>query len=108
LSESAEKLPDGASIMTCNLGGRPPKFTTANVLAILARLASGMARDDAARASGVSRSTLAEWMAKGKAGEPVYADFANAVRAMESRSGLERIAGKIARGIVPRLSESTL
>jgi hypothetical protein len=106
LSESGEKLPDGASIMTRNLGGRPPKFTTANALAILARVASGSPRDEAAKLVGVSRSTLAEWLAKGKAGEPVYSDFARALRAVESSGGLGRLAGRIAGKIGPGLSES--
>lgn len=71
-------MPPGAS-----RGGRPTKFTTPRVVAILAALWEGADRVDAARKAGVSPATFYAWLKLGQAGHPDFAPLAEAVATVE-------------------------
>lgn len=61
-------------------GGRPSKFTATTALAIVAEMAGGTPRNEAARGAGVGASTLYRWLQKGRAGDPRYAPLVQATR----------------------------
>ena len=67
-------------------GGRPSKFTTGTALAIVADIAGGTPREEAARSAGVGVSTFYRWLQKGRAGDPRYAP-ALTLAALTSMSG---------------------
>ena len=83
-------------------GGRPSKFTAANALAIVAEVTAGVPRDDAARAAGVGPSTVYRWLAKGRAGDPRFKAFADALRAADSRTALGVRIGKLLDRMTPK------
>lgn len=74
-------------------GGRPPKLTLPVALSILADVAEGVSRDEAARNAGVGPSSLQRWMLLGRRGDPRYVDFARAVSA-NHRASFGRAAAR--------------
>jgi hypothetical protein len=54
--------------------GRNPKLTPAAAEAIIKGVASGLAREDAARCGGVTIRTLQRWLARGRTGDPLDKD----------------------------------
>ena len=83
-------------------GGRPSKFTAANALAIVAEVTAGVPRDDAARAVGIGPSTVYRWLAKGRAGDPRFKAFADALRAADKRTAFGVRLGKIVGRMRPK------
>jgi transposase-like protein len=67
-------------------GGRPSKFTTATALAVVAGVARGLSRDEAARAAGVGPSTLYRWMARARSGDSRFAPLLDALAAARSKA----------------------
>ena len=63
-----------------NKGGRPSKFTPQTALSIVADIAVGTPRDEAAKSAGVGASTFYRWLQRGRAGDPRFAPLARAVR----------------------------
>src|SRR4051812_4447897 len=54
-------------------GGRPTKYTSPRVVAILAALWGGATRAEAARKAGVSPAAFYAWLQLGRAGHPTFA-----------------------------------
>jgi hypothetical protein len=78
--------------------GRPSKRDESTTNAIVEAIRGGASRREAARAGGISKSTLMTWMARGRDGEGGYAAFLAAVRQAdrtaaeaEARSPEERL-----------------
>src|SRR5947208_3560096 len=69
-------------------GGRPTKFTTRRVVAILAALWDGATRVEAARRAGLSPAAFYAWLQLGRAGHPTFAPLAQAVAQVEASRGL--------------------
>jgi hypothetical protein len=64
---------------------RPTKFNAAIAARTLDVLSSGCGRDCAARIAGISPRTLANWLARGRAGDPAFASFAERVDAAQEK-----------------------
>jgi hypothetical protein len=69
---------------SANLGGRPCKLTVRVALAIVSAICRGANLDEAARAGGVSPSTLYRWLQAGKRGDPRYSPLVEAIRTSRS------------------------
>lgn len=67
------------------MAGRPTKLDDLVCKRIVDAIAEGCTRAGAAKAAGVSRTSVQEWLARGRDGEPEYADFADKVRAAEGK-----------------------
>lgn len=63
-----------------NPGGRPSKFTPQAALWIVAEIASGTPRDEAARSAGVGASTLYRWLQRGRSGDARFVPLVRAVQ----------------------------
>lgn len=74
----------GTGATVRNRGGRPCKLTTAAALRIVAAVARGKNRIEAATAAGVGASTLFRWEQRGRAGVEPFASFLDAVNAAQS------------------------
>lgn len=66
-----------------NRGGRPSLFTPERLVSLFRRIAEGLPRDRAAEEAGISKRTLQRWIKAGRAGDPRYADLAEAVTTAE-------------------------
>ena len=60
------------------MAGRPTDCTPELAARIVEQIRSGATLEDAALLGGIARSTLSLWLAKGKAGEARYSEFADA------------------------------
>jgi len=69
-----------------NPGGRPSKFTTAVVLAVVTALCQGESLEAAAKSAGVGLSTLYRWLELGRRGDPRFSPMVGAV-AQSSAAG---------------------
>lgn len=65
--------------------GRPSKLDDLTAKRIVDAIARGLPRRTAARIANVVPSTLALWLQKGRAGDPLYSDFSDRVKAAEAR-----------------------
>lgn len=61
------------------------RFTGPNRAEIVARIEAGASVADAARAIGAAPDTVKKWIARGRKGEPEYAEFVAAVEAARMR-----------------------
>jgi hypothetical protein len=73
-----------------NQGGRPSLYTAARLVALFRGIADGLSRDRAAEAAGISKRTLQRWIKAGRAGDPRYAELAEAVATAERLAGWGR------------------
>lgn len=73
--------------------GRPTKCTPEVIRKVRAAILKGAGREDAARAAGIGRATLLEWLARGARGDAPYADLVDSVEGAESE--LVRKAGAV-------------
>lgn len=65
--------------------GRPTKLNATITAAVVQAISTGNTRDTAAAYAGIRRTTLYEWLARGRAAtEGVYRDFADAVEKAEA------------------------
>lgn len=64
-------------------GGRPTKCTPEVIEFVRAELAKGTSRTQAARMAGIDDESFSRWMKRGGQGEPVFAEFAEAVKSGE-------------------------
>lgn len=78
------------------VGGRPSKFTAEAALAIVADVAGGRSRDEAARAAGVGPSTLYRWLQRGRAGDPRFASLARAIWGAENGAKFGEVLARMA------------
>lgn len=60
--------------------GRPTKLDDLTAKRIVDAVAAGVSRVGAAKSAGVGKSTLMEWLQRGRDGEQPYADFADQIR----------------------------
>jgi hypothetical protein len=88
------------------VGGRPCKLTTARALRIVAAVARGRPRDEAARVAGVGVSTLYRWEALGRSGREPFAAFLVALKAAESRGFARSLCREIPVSVSPTPSQS--
>lgn len=96
-----EGLADAMSSKKPATLGRPPVLLDdAKKARVIAAVRLGQGRNEAAASAGVARSTLFDALARGRRGDPLFADFADAVKAAEAffeRRALSRIT-KASRG----------
>jgi hypothetical protein len=71
-----------------NPGGRPTKYTATRVLRLVAAVAEGQPRSEAATLAGIGDSTLERWLAAGRAGHPDFAPLVDAVERVERARAL--------------------
>ncbi len=71
-------------------GGRPPRYTPAAALAIVAGVRAELSFEDATRAAAVGRSTVFRWMQAGRAGHPAFTPFLAAVEQAKAAWKAER------------------
>lgn len=64
--------------------GRPTMLDDLRARRIFDAVEAGATRRAAAEAAGISRSTLQEWIARGKQGDMVYVDFADRIKKAEA------------------------
>jgi hypothetical protein len=62
---------------------RPTQFNAEQGWMIIQAIDEGRGRVEAARAAGIGLRTLAEWLAKGKAGDPAFAEWVSEFKAAE-------------------------
>lgn len=62
------------------------KFTPETTSSLLSRIRAGCSTEDAARAEGVSRRTIAVWITKGNKGRSGYAEFVAELEAARSEA----------------------
>lgn len=62
------------------------KFTAETKASLIARVRAGCSTQDAARAAGVSRRTVAVWITKGNKGQAGYAEFVAELEAARSEA----------------------
>jgi len=72
-------------------GGRPTKFTTRRLVAILSALSGGANRADAARRGGVSPAAFYAWLSLGRRGHPTFVPLAEAVEMIERNRGYQGV-----------------
>jgi transposase-like protein len=72
--------------------GRPTKLTPEVKERIVRAIRAGNYGEVAARAAGISRSTYYRWMERGREGEAIYCDFADAVSGAEADAEVEAVA----------------
>lgn len=66
--------------------GRPIELDDLVAKRIVDAIAKGVSRIGAAKAAGVGRSTLFEWLQRGRDGEQPFADFADRVRKADGKA----------------------
>lgn len=71
---------------------RPSKLDDLTARRIVDAVAKGLPRDTAAKLARIHPSTLFEWLARGRAGDAEYTEFADRVREAESK-GEDEIVG---------------
>jgi hypothetical protein len=76
---------------------RPSKFNPDRGQTIIKVLAEGGGRDCAAMVAKVGLRTLAEWLAKGRAGDPTFAEWARRAEAAEQAARARYFAWKYER-----------
>jgi len=69
-----------------NPGGRPSKFTSTVVLAVVTALCQGESLEAAAKSAGIGVSTLYRWLERGRRGDPRFSPMVRAV-AQSSAAG---------------------
>ena len=84
-------------VRTPSRGGRPTKFTTRRVVAILSALWEGSNRAEAARKAGVSPAAFYAWLNLGRRGHPTFAPLAEAVATIELHRGLRGVLGALSK-----------
>lgn len=67
-------------------GGRPPKFDDLKAQRIVNAVAACNSRRTAARLARIAPSTLFDWLARGRRGEPGYAEFSERVQEAEAKA----------------------
>ncbi len=73
--------------------GRTPKLTTTATAAVVQAISTGNTRDVAAAYAGVGRTTLFQWLAKGRVeAQGIYRDFLNAVEKAEADAVVVSVA----------------
>jgi len=80
---------------------RRTKLTPDTKEDIVKALRAGNSRRDSALYAGVSETTFYSWMARGREGEPLYAEFLEAVEKAEAQSVVRNVA------IIQRAAEET-
>jgi len=80
---------------------RRTKLTDRTKEDIVKALRAGNSRRDSALYAGVSETTFYSWMARGREGEPLYAEFLEAVEKAEAQSVVRNVA------IIQRAAEET-
>ena len=80
---------------------RRTKLTPETKEDIVKALRAGNSRRDSALYAGVSETTFYSWMARGREGEPLYAEFLEAVEKAEAQSVVRNVA------IIQRAAEET-
>lgn len=71
--------------------GRPSKLDDLRAKRILDAIAEGASRTAAAAKGGIHKATLMEWLARGRDGEPGYAEFLDRVKAAEADIELKMV-----------------
>ncbi len=74
------------------MAGRPSKLDDLRAKRILDAIAGGASRTAAAALGGISKATLMDYLARGRDGEPVYADFLARVKEAEAHVELAHLA----------------
>ncbi|MEW4568519.1 helix-turn-helix domain-containing protein [Tautonia sp. JC769] len=85
-----------------NRGGRPSIYTPGRLVSLFRGIAEGLTRDEAAEAAGISKRTLQRWIKSGRAGDPRFADLAEAVVTAERLAGWGREIAPIALKLLKR------
>ena len=80
---------------------RRTKLTPDTKEDIVNALRAGNSRRDSALYAGVSETTFYSWMSRGREGEPLYAEFLEAVEKAEAQSVVRNVA------IIQRAAEET-
>lgn len=80
---------------------RRTKLTDRTKEDIVKALKAGNSRRDSALYAGISEATFYSWMARGREGEPLYAEFLEAVEKAEAQSVVRNVA------IIQRAAEET-
>ena len=80
---------------------RRTKLTERTKDDIVKALRAGNSRRDSALYAGVSETTFYSWMARGREGEPLFAEFLEAVEKAEAQSVVRNVA------IIQRAAEET-
>jgi hypothetical protein len=70
----------------------PTKFNNIIADKLLRVLSSGVHRDVAARAVGITDRTLRNWMRKGEGGDPLFRQFAEDVKQVEAKAEVGHVA----------------
>ncbi len=82
--------------------GRPTLLDDLRAKRIVDAVAAGASRSAAAEAANVGRSTLMSWLARGREGEPGYADFLDRIKTAEAKAENEMVAAIRIAGLNPR------
>lgn len=72
--------------------GRPVTLDDLRAKRIIDAIRKGMSRTAAAAKGGIGRTTLMNWLARGRDEEAPYADFLNRVKAAEAEAEAEMVA----------------
>ena len=80
--------------------GRPTDLTPELQVAICAELRAGVSIETAATLCGIGSSTLKDWRARGKSGEPRYVDFSSATDAARAQAKAKAIKA-VRAGLLP-------
>ena len=80
---------------------RRTKLTPDTKEDVIKALRAGNSRRDSALYAGISETTFYSWMARGREGEPIYAEFLEAVEKAEAQSVVRNVA------IIQRAAEET-
>ena len=80
---------------------RRTKLTERTKDDIVKALKAGNSRRDSALYAGIAEATFYSWMARGREGEPIYAEFLEAVEKAEAQSVVRNVA------IIQRAAEET-
>ena len=80
---------------------RRTKLTPDTKEDVVKALRAGNSRRDSALYAGISKQTFYSWMKRGREGEPLYAEFLEAVEKAEAQSVVRNVA------IIQRAAEET-
>lgn len=75
-----------------NIMPRPPKLNPERQDRVCEAIGAGNDRETAARYAGISPTTFYSWLAKGRAGNPRYREFAENVEKAESTAEVRNVA----------------
>lgn len=71
--------------------GAPTKLNDLLQKKIVAAVLAGANREISAQAAGVTATTLYLWLKKGREGDPIYSEFAEAVKKAEAEAEIEAV-----------------